>query len=710
MREFAQELKKCLADQPPFCSSACPFPFDVRDFLKKCRRGSFNSAYRVFANAVAFPRIVCDICPRYCEQACIRTGVDTGVRIRALEQAAVGLATRTEPDAFPLPPKDKTVAVIGASLAGLGCALRLAARKYTVVVYEKGDALCPELSAFLPAETYLPEIRRQLKNESIDFRFRTPVTDIRDIPADAVFLATDAPVAGVGDPRVFAGIPGHPVDKLAYALRAAGAIEGYLKSGIARPPEEKTPTLLRPELFTLEPQAAVGCPPFDKQTAQAEAARCIDCRCDACVRSCDLMTYYEKYPKRIEEEVEVTIHPGTLDGNGTVATRLISTCSHCGACEHVCPQGIDVGAFLLQSHRTMTEKGAMPWVFHDFWLRDMAFSNDCAVTCIRENSRYLFFPGCRLGASDPRYTERSFSWLSEQEERTSLYTGCCGAPALWAGEHALWEENRAHILSVWEKAGRPTFVLACTTCSRLFAQYFPQIETVLLYTLMRDAELPQSEGMAVDLFHPCASIDRENVRADARALCENLGLSPAPETGIPRCCGWGGQTQIANPRYFAAVVQARTENVMLPLIVYCANCRDVFAKAGKRVYHILDLAFGLDAAGDRLCPTPSESRENRRQLSRMLTGERSDMKEAFALNIPQDVRDAMSAQMILEEDVRTVIEQCEASQQMVRDEDGAVSGMQKLGAMTFWARWTRDGGTVTLWDAYCHRMSIGDDA
>ena len=50
----------------------------------------------------------------------------------------------------------------------------------------------------------------------------------------------------------------------------------------------------------------------------------------------------EKTPRRLYEEVYITIHPGTLSRDGTWATRLISTCDHCGLCKEVCPQHISI--------------------------------------------------------------------------------------------------------------------------------------------------------------------------------------------------------------------------------------------------------------------------------------------------------------------------------------------------------------------------------
>jgi Fe-S oxidoreductase len=111
------------------------------------------------------------------------------------------------------------------------------------------------------------------------------------------------------------------------------------------------------------------------------------------------MNHFKKFPKRITEEVQVTLHPSSLDGAAKLTTRLISTCTHCGLCREVFPKDIDVGDFLLKSHRNMHQQGAMPWVFHEFYLRDMEFSlTDAGLFRIPEGygrSEWLFFPGCQ---------------------------------------------------------------------------------------------------------------------------------------------------------------------------------------------------------------------------------------------------------------------------------------------------------------------------
>ena len=66
-----------------------------------------------------------------------------------------------------------------------------------------------------------------------------------------------------------------------------------------------------------------------------EIARCQKCSCDACMRACDLMRLHEKTPRRLYEEVYITIHPGTLSRDGTWATRLSQVESSLAAAESV---------------------------------------------------------------------------------------------------------------------------------------------------------------------------------------------------------------------------------------------------------------------------------------------------------------------------------------------------------------------------------------
>lgn len=745
MKKFNDSIKTCLQDEPAFCTAACPFGLDVHDFIPKIKRGAYNAAYRTYLNATGFPAIVAELCPEPCKAACPRHLKDEAIDLRLLEKAAIRYARNLEPNSYNLPPKNKKIAVIGAGLSGLGCALRLASKKYSVTVFEKTARLGGRLWDLLPPELFLGEIKRQFMHEEVDFKTNTEIKALESLDFDAIYLATGQGGEAFGlkkDPGgafastkagVFMGgalCGKNTIEALADGLHATRAIERYLKTGAMNEPVAETGTKIKinPDFITKQNKTAPTENGFySKEEAKFEAARCLLCRCDACISHCDLMKFYSKFPRRIGEEVHITVYPGTLDGDGTIATRLISTCNHCGLCKEVCPQGIDTGDLLLQSHRAMREKGAMPWAFHDFWLRDMQFASSSEAALCRlpqgyDKSAYMFFPGCQLGASDPRYVTESYSFLTALYPDTALNLGCCGAPAEWAGEGPLHRDVIDKLRQDWQKAGKPTMVFACPTCSQMFAEYLPEIKRVFLYSLMAETNFKAAragEKEKVSVFDPCTSRHEPELHQAVRALAKkaDFKLQSLPYEGhYARCCSWGGQVSVANPSYSREVVKVRISQNDLPYIAYCANCRDIFAAAGKPCYHLLDVLFGLNEA-QRKPPTLTGRRYNRVMLKGLALEkfwqekpEGDAMEKKIKLHIAPLLKEKLSAEMILETDIEKVIEHCESTgKKIINEANGSFAGHLLVDSTTYWVEYRAAGEGFELLKAYSHRMQIEED-
>ncbi|MEL7567185.1 MAG: pyridine nucleotide-disulfide oxidoreductase/dicluster-binding protein, partial [Dehalobacterium sp.] len=696
MENFQEKIKNCLQNEPAFCTAACPFHLDVRDFIAKMQRGAFNAAYRTYLNTVGFPGIVSFLCDEPCKNVCPRHLKDESVAMKLLEKAALNYARNLNPNSYNLPAKKQKVAIIGAGISGLGCALRLASKKYHVTVFEKSGRIGGHLWDVMPADVFLADIERQFTYEKYTLCLNQEITDLDQLDFDAVYVATGKGGTDFGlnfeeggafasnRPGVFWGgelCGKNIVEAIADGLHAVTAIERYLKTGGMNQPEEKGGTKIRINsdlIVPLEPVLPAAGDSFSREEAVSEAKRCLKCSCDACISHCDLMRYYSKYPKRIGEEVEVTIHPGTLDGNGTVATRLISTCNHCGLCKEICPLEIDTGDFLLQSHRAMREKGAMPWAFHDFWLRDMEFTNGPAAKLCKQpegynQSRYLFFPGCQLGASDPRYVTESYRYLLAHHPDTALLLGCCGAPAGWAGDEPLHGEVITKLRQDWISLGRPTAVFACPTCRQMFKKYLPEINGMFLYDLILKEEIIPGRaalGETVAVFDPCTSRDEPELQQAIRELTQRAGFnleSLLYEGKLARCCSWGGQVSTANPSFAREVVKVRSTESNHPFMAYCVNCRDIFSAAGKPCYHILDVLFNINDL-QRKPPTLTERRNNRIALKRKLLAEywpeevvmeQMEQKEQkIKLDISPELQQKLHDEMILETDVQNVVAYC----------------------------------------------------
>lgn len=729
-------IEHCLQNEPAFCTAACPFGLDVKDFIGKVQRGAFQAAYKAYMNTVGFPGIVAALCPEPCKGVCPRGTCGGAVEMRQLERAAIVHARNLEPASYNVPPKRKSVGIVGAGLSGLACALRMTTRGYDVTVFEKTSRIGGHLHDLLPPESFLPEIERQFMFETFELKLDTEIRSLEDLAFEVVYVATGAggPDFGlVPDPGgafastrsgVFLGgsLAGRDtMGALVDGLRVSHALERFLKVGSMNHPAEVITTKLKLDPSRIPPVPAVN-PAKDQvytqEEAIAEARRCLLCACDACYRACDLMHYFRKFPKRIAEEIHLSVYPGTLDGNGTLATRLMSTCNQCGLCREVCPEGIDTGDLFLQGHRAMQAKGAMPWAWHHVFLEDLAFANDeASLSRGTSRSRYLFFPGCQLGASDPRYVTESYRFLRGHWPDTALLLGCCGAPAEWAGDEPRRDEVTAWIRSQWEAHGRPTVVLACPTCRQMFGRHLPELPTITLYELLLEhATIPAlPERETVSVFDPCASRHDPDVQQAVRRLAEKAGfdLQPLPRSGpLAQCCSWGGQVAVAHPPYAQFVVKERITAGDHPYLAYCSNCRDSFARAGKPVRHILDAVFGLSGP-ERTPPTFTERRLRRLALKRELLAEfwnetLPEETPAMDLTIAPELRRKLSEACLLEADLAAVVEHCEQTGHKIVDPArGSFHGHRMIGPMTHWVEYRPDpGGGFELLNAYAHRMAI----
>ncbi len=755
LESFGEILKtKCHQDEPAFCTVACPFHLDIKEMEGKWEGARWNAVYRSFQTAVEFPVIVHALCPRPCEQACILRERGGALSIHELEGAMIRHARRKTPNAYNLPPKGKKVAIIGAGLSGLGCALRLLNKKYEVAIYDKAAVAGGSAREQMDPALFDEEIRNQFRFETPEWHLNTEVTDLTAIreQADVVYVATGKCGRDFGLVRqktgAFAtdlsgvfmggGVTGADViPALAEGIRAALALERYLKTGLMNEPEDETDTKLKLDASRLpwtEPvvpaDPALG---YTPEEAAEEARRCRKCSCDICMQECDLMRIQQKTPGRLYEESYITVRPSTLANDGRWATRRIASCDQCGLCKTVCPQRIDMGEFLLQSHRGLKETDAMPWAFHDYWLRDMTFSSE-EVCLVRkpsgvEVSRYAFFPGCQMAASDPSYVTDVYGWLRENQPEAAIWMNCCGAPAVWAVEDEMHEAHLAALRDQWKELGCPEVIFACPTCRKMFAQFLPEIPGSFVEEKMVEWGLPEprygsdpGQNKAEEppagpyaVFDPCASRDYPELQAAVRKLADALQIphEDLSHTGeLARCCSYGGQYSIAAPDYAKRVRMERAEESPLPYITYCVNCRDTFAGRGKENLHILDLAFGRTNAR-RENPTVTRRWENRRQtvhdlLSRWWGENLPGEDKKMVLHVSEELEKKLSEQHILISDMEEVVAWCEKEcAGVLNPENGHITGHHKWMHMTYWAEYEPlADGSFRLWNGYAHRMNL----
>jgi Fe-S oxidoreductase len=645
-----------------------------------------------------------------------------------LERASLEYTRSTNPDVYNLPKKGERIVVIGAGISGLACALKFAINRYNVTLYERSGAIGGALDDALPAELYIPEIEKQFFGLEYTLLLNADVRSLDDIAYDAVYLSAGVDLDVEGE-AVFRCPPGLGfMGEIADGINSIHEIEWYLKTGHRRVKEDgaesrpKLPSPSVPDAPVVLPESGAA---YSKEEARQEAGRCLRCDCSICMDHCDLLRHYNNYPDRLREDVDLTMNPNPLY-TGRVALRQISSCDFCGLCKKVCPANVDVGDYLLRTRKELFGIGALPPAYHEYWLRDMAFANSekASLTLKMGTSPpgRVFFPGCQIGGSDPRYVTETYGYLLEHFPDTALFLRCCGAPALWAGDAALFEAELGAIVSEWEAMGRPEFLLACPSCLRMFREYLGAIPCRMVYDVMLEqgglADTAAGASMGAAVFDPCSSRDNPELQQNIRALARRGGfvLEELPHgKDMAQCCSWGGQIYSSNPAYVKNVVKNRAGESELPYIAYCANCRDIFTAAGKQCLHIMDILFGLNGF-DRKPPTISERRKNRVLLRRNLI-------EQYGRDIPAPEEDVVlklimndalkrraSSELILEEDIGAVIEECEKSgRKLLRADTNHFTGHLQRGIITYWVEYEPREDGFEVFNAYCHRMTIQEN-
>ena len=731
-------IEGCFREEPASCECVCPFHLDIRSFLKKMAKGRWPAAYRDLCAAIPFPSIAAALCPRPCEGRCQRptVGDDAPLHMGELERACLRFAANERAQDFPLPEKTQRVAVVGAGPAGLSCALTLARKKYQVTVFDKAEGWGGHLRFHAAFARFAADFSKQFANQNVAFRFDTEAAEATLQGFDAVYIATGSPEAdfGLSDgwnsatlttarPGWFmgGGVVGMPLmESVAAGFLLSQLIEAYVQTGRAELVVERAAACeghfvphpgvpSAPRVVPAAPEEG-----YSKDEAKAEAARCMQCVCDGCMTACELMTHYRKTPDKLATQVcsdSNTIPPLS----NCELTRQTYSCNLCGRCADRCPEGIDLGALFQFSRADRWRQ--KKWVpgLHDYWLRALDFSGGEGFYASAAPCDYLFFPGCQLTANSPEHVLNAYRFLAERE-KTGIVLGCCGAPAIWAGDEDRQAENLKKLRSAWEAMGKPVVVTACATCADLLKKQLPEAAYTSLYEKLAGADAPRAAlpFASAAVFDPCAARHDGPVHEAVRALAQSAGCQTESLPDSDNCCGFGGHIRLANPSLYNEITTNRAAESEKPYLVYCANCLEVFRSRGKPAVHILDAVFGPGGEG---IPTLEEKRRNTLRVKGALMEQlehKTFAAEAFpwdtlALEISGETRENMEDKLITDRDVAEAIWRAETDGDYFTDESGLRTACLVRDVLTYWVDYrVLAAGRYGVESAYCHRMRIDE--
>lgn len=745
---------RCIYDEPAACTARCPIHVDVTAFVAELQKGDFDKAYKILEKRMPLARVLGMICDHPCEHACVRDIAGGAVRISELEKAVVKYGYTPPKKALSIPKKAGKAAVIGGGLSGISAALELERKGFRVTIYEKSGKLGGRLWEHEGKNLDRAIIEEELQvfnrlDIEVVLNRRVGQKELKDIinGNNAVFLGTgewdenlqiNPETFQVQFSSLFAGgrlsnKDGSVILSVSSGRRAAASMERYVK-GIsmtaAREREGSFETPLKYEADAVEAAAPVvrTNDVYSEAEAVTEAGRCYKCRCTKCIDSCSHMRKFSINPKNYTRQINnnENVIMGTRYAN-----KMINSCTMCGLCSEKCHMGISVKDIIQETRESMVEKGKMPPSAHDFALRDMKFSNSSHFFMVKpppqspeeQKADYLFFPGCQLPASYPEYVEKAYIYLlSRIKEGVGIILGCCGAPADWAGRQDLMLNSIEKLRNAWDKMGKPTFILACSSCCSIFEKYLPDIPFISLWEIFESYGLPETaqdgKNHALNVHDACSTRHKKSIHKSLRNIALKLGyeikeLKYSKEK--TKCCGYGGLVYFANREQSKDFVKDRITESDEDLLVYCAMCKDLFVDGGKRTYHILDLIFGENLEDTALKKMPNLSRRhtNREELKKKLLRElwnedpEADSTKMENLIISEEVWRIMDERYILLEDIEKVIRHAqESGERFFNPEDGSVLANKRIEDVTYWVRYIEKDGATQVVNVYSHRMEV----
>lgn len=715
--ELHEREAVCTREDPPACTASCPLHVDMRTVCAHAAKGDFKKAAGVIRTVTPFLHLLSQKCSGACVQACKLSELGDGIEIPALERACALYGGSGAVNRFMLPKKSQRLAVFGDDLFALACCWELGKKGYDVYWYTVHSSMKEVLISWGLSEeeavsdlTAFTGFRITVKKQE---KLEQDSLDAVCSEVDAVCVSPALHWRGLPEGVYAAGEEERAEKILAEAKHTAFLAELWIQGVHTKGERKETKSRLFVTMDGAEGgKALTDTEHVTRETAIAEAERCIQCQCLECIKGCVYLQHYKRNPRAAIREIynNMSIVMGNHMANG-----MINACDECGQCRAACPNHFDYPDVCRIAKHTMVETQKMPASAHEFALLDEQFSNGEAFLARTEpgyeHCRYLFFPGCQASAVSPATVEAAYADLrSRLSGGVGLVLGCCGAIAKWAAREDLLKAAMEQFLSAWERMGRPLVICACPTCGNVFEEY-TRIETVGIWEILLDLGVRPVSGETVAIHDACGARGRERTQEEVRAYVKALGCKVEEmsyQGDLTPCCGYGGLMKYTNPEVAgkkAGFAAGRTEHKIL---TYCMACRDQLARAGADTCHILELAYGVEPEP---VPDLSRRRVNRLRLKQKLLSEL--WKETFEVETMPKIRYAegaeeqMEARMILKSDIQAVLKAYEASEEAVFDEEkGWFVTSLRVGNVTFWVKFTREEEGYTVHGAYSHRMTV----
>ena len=201
--QIKEEVSKCLLCYDAPCSRACPAGTDPAKFIRSLRFDNPKGAMETIKINNVFGGVCGLVCPSkaYCEGACSRTGINTPIKIREIQQYLTEKERETKFSPLSMlekpSPTGKKIGIVGSGPAGVAAACELAKLGHDVTVYERDEKLGGYLVSGIPSdrldESIVEYEINEVKKLGVKFVAKTEIKDAQELLSkgvDAVIWAT----------------------------------------------------------------------------------------------------------------------------------------------------------------------------------------------------------------------------------------------------------------------------------------------------------------------------------------------------------------------------------------------------------------------------------------------------------------------------------------------------------------------------------------
>ena len=545
--ELESRESLCVHEQPAYCNAACPLKLDTKAMVAAVAAGDFTKALQLYDKITPFPHILSALCEAPCEGKCKLCTLGEGVAIRELEAAAVSFGEPPRKRGL-LRKKTKKAAVFGVDLFSLFLAGELSKKMYPVTVYCAAAGYADLMASVSGLPVFVQEATAvALSKMDIQFEWNANIggafadTAIKyDIlcasfdAAETLFpgLEVDEAVMVCREHKLITGRTVGVLDAAFGAKKAALSADRMaqnLDPSNTRGEEGPVETRLYTNTAEVAPSGRIPC--VDKDSAIAEANRCIQCRCDECIKGCAYLQHYNKFPRMLTREIYNNV---SIIMGDHMMNKPINACSLCGQCSVLCPNGYDMAQVCHMARQNMVFTGKMPLAPHEFALMDMVFSNGEAFLSRPqpgyERCKYVFFPGCQATAIAPATVKAAYLDLSRRlEGGVALMLGCCGAICDWAGRYEMQEDTINFLRNKLEELGNPTILAGCPTCKKELSVH-ENVEIQGIWDILEIIGLPEKAkrmDKPIAIHDACGARGDQDTQNSIRRIAQSLGCHVA---------------------------------------------------------------------------------------------------------------------------------------------------------------------------------------